>query len=82
MSLPEVTKMEPMGDLPSVYHVAMDGFQNGHGASIEDADATAVEFPVGATVAKAFETTGGSRLLRPSPSRLFRRSATRMLIRM
>ena len=66
----------------SVYHVAMDGFQNGHGASIEDADATAVEFPVGATVAKAFETTGGSRLLRPSPSRLFRRSATRMLIRM
>ena len=46
----------------NLYHVAMDGFNNGHGASIEDSDATAVEFPVGATIAKAFETTDGMKV--------------------
>ena len=41
-----------------VYHVRADGYDNGHGASVEDADATAVEFPIGVKVAKAFDTNG------------------------
>ena len=31
-----------------VYHVRSDGFDNGHGAKIDDSDATAVEIPLGA----------------------------------
>lgn len=42
-----------------VYHIDSDGFENGHGARIENADATTVEFPIGARLARAFETAGG-----------------------
>lgn len=41
-----------------IYHVRGDGYDNGHGAQVDDAHATAVEFPIGATIAKAFETNG------------------------
>ena len=41
-----------------IYHVRGDGYDNGHGAQVNDAHATAVEFPIGATIAKAFETNG------------------------
>jgi len=41
-----------------VYHVRVDGYDNGHGASVQDANATAVEFPIGAKVAKAFDASG------------------------
>lgn len=46
----------------NVYHVAMNGFGNGHGASIKDSDATAVEFPVGASISKAFEAAGNVKV--------------------
>ena len=42
-----------------VYHVRSEGFSNGHGARIDDSDATAVEIPVGARLSKSVETTGG-----------------------
>lgn len=42
-----------------VYHVRTDGFDNGHGAKIDDSDATAVEIPIGARLSKSLETTGG-----------------------
>lgn len=41
-----------------VYHVRADGYSNGHGASVQDADATAVEFPIGVKMSKAFEANG------------------------
>ncbi len=41
-----------------IYHVRGNGYDNGHGAQVDDAHATAVEFPIGATIAKAFETNG------------------------
>lgn len=41
-----------------VYHVRADGYDNGHGASVQDANATTVEFPIGAKVAKAFDASG------------------------
>lgn len=43
----------------NVYYVESDGFSNGHGARVDDTDATAVEFPIGAELAKAFKTSGG-----------------------
>lgn len=42
-----------------VYHVRSDGFDNGHGAKIDDSDATAVEIPIGARLSKSLETSGG-----------------------
>ena len=42
-----------------VYHVRSDGFDNGHGAKIDDSDATAVEIPIGARLSKSLEMTGG-----------------------
>lgn len=42
-----------------VYHVRSDGFDNDHGAKIDDSDATAVEIPIGARLSKSLETTGG-----------------------
>ncbi len=42
-----------------VYHVRSDGYSAGHGIKVEDSDATAVEFPIGAKLAKSFETAGG-----------------------
>ncbi len=42
-----------------VYHLRSDGFNNGHGAEVDDSDATAVEFPIGARITKDIETTGG-----------------------
>lgn len=41
-----------------IYHVRSDGYDNGHGAHVDDSDATAVEFPIGATIAKAFDANG------------------------
>lgn len=41
-----------------VYHVRADGYDNGHGASVQDANATTVAFPIGAKVAKAFDASG------------------------
>lgn len=41
-----------------VYHVRADGYSNGHGASVQDADVTAVEFPIGVKMSKAFEANG------------------------
>lgn len=45
-----------------VYHVRSDGFSNGHGAEVDDSDATAVEFPIGARISKDIETTGGFKM--------------------
>ena len=42
-----------------VYHIKSDGFTTNHGVSIEDANATIVEFPIGAEVKKAFQTSSG-----------------------
>lgn len=42
-----------------VYHVRSDGFDNDHGAKIDDSDATVVEIPIGARLSKSLETTGG-----------------------
>ncbi|MBM6929433.1 autotransporter outer membrane beta-barrel domain-containing protein, partial [Parasutterella secunda] len=36
-----------------VYHVRSDGYSAGHGIKVEDSDATAVEFPIGAKLAKS-----------------------------
>ena len=41
-----------------IYHVRSDGYDNGHGAHVDDSDATAVEFPIGATIAKSFDANG------------------------
>ncbi len=41
-----------------IYHVRSDGYDNGHGVHVDDSDATAVEFPIGATIAKAFDANG------------------------
>ena len=43
----------------NVYHVRGGSYSNGHGAHTASSNATAVEFPVGATVSKAFETASG-----------------------
>ena len=45
-----------------LYHLRADGYSNGHGADVEDANATALEIPMGATVSKAFDTTSGFKL--------------------
>ncbi len=45
-----------------VYHVRSDGFDNGHGARIDDSDATAVEIPIGARLSKSLETSGGFQM--------------------
>ena len=45
-----------------VYHIESDGFSNGHGAQIQDSDATAVEFPIGAEFARTFDTVSGMRI--------------------
>ena len=45
-----------------LYHLRADGYSNGHGADVEDANATALEIPVGATVSKAFDTASGFKL--------------------
>lgn len=45
-----------------LYHLRADGYSNGHGADVEDANATALEIPVGATVSKAFDTAAGFKL--------------------
>lgn len=42
-----------------VYHIKSEGFTTNHGVSIEDANATIVEFPIGAEVKKAFQTSSG-----------------------
>lgn len=42
-----------------VYHIKSDGFTTNYGVSIEDANATIVEFPIGAEVKKAFQTSSG-----------------------
>ena len=43
----------------NLYYVTSDDFSNGHGARVEESDATAVEFPIGAELSKAFRTAGG-----------------------
>ena len=43
----------------NVYHVRGSSYSNGHGAHTASSNATAVEFPVGTTVSKAFETASG-----------------------
>ena len=45
-----------------LYHLRADGYSNGHGAQVDDANATALEIPMGATVSKAFDTTSGFKL--------------------
>ena len=45
-----------------VYHVDADGYSNGHGATVDSASATAVEMPIGLTIAKGFETAGGMKV--------------------
>lgn len=42
-----------------LYHVRSNGFNNGHGAKVEDSNATAVELPIGARLAKGFNTANG-----------------------
>ena len=42
-----------------VYHVRGGSYSNGHGAHVQSSNATAVEFPVGAEVSKAFATASG-----------------------
>lgn len=42
-----------------VYRIKSDGFTTNHGVSIEDANATIVEFPIGTEVKKAFQTSSG-----------------------
>lgn len=43
-----------------IYHVRSDGYSTGHCASVQDSDATAVEFPIGGTVAKTYESSTGA----------------------
>ena len=45
-----------------LYHVRADGYTNGHGATVDSASATAVEMPIGVTIAKGFETAGGMKV--------------------
>ena len=45
-----------------LYHLRADGYSNGHGAQVDDTNATALEIPVGATVSKAFDTASGFKL--------------------
>ncbi len=45
-----------------LYHLRADGYSNGHGADVEDANATALEIPVGATISKSFDTASGFKL--------------------
>lgn len=40
-----------------LYHVRSDGYHNGHGAKIDDESATVVEFPIGAQIAKSFQSS-------------------------
>lgn len=42
-----------------VYSIKSDGYSTNHGAKVDSADATVVEFPIGARVAAAFETESG-----------------------
>ncbi|MDO4938109.1 MAG: hypothetical protein Q4E62_09345, partial [Sutterellaceae bacterium] len=45
-----------------LYHVRGDGYSAGHGIQVHDSDATAVEFPIGAEIAKSFETASGMKV--------------------
>lgn len=45
-----------------IYHVRSDGYSAGHGVRVEDSNATAIEFPIGAKIAKSFETAGGMNI--------------------
>ncbi|BBF23832.1 autotransporter outer membrane beta-barrel domain-containing protein [Sutterella megalosphaeroides] len=47
----------------NLYYVTSDGYTTNHGVRVDDADATAVEFPIGAELSAAFDTAGGMRLL-------------------
>ncbi len=42
-----------------VYHVRGGSYSNGHGAHVQSSNATAVEFPVGVEMSKAFDTASG-----------------------
>lgn len=46
----------------NLYYVTSDGYTTNHGVRVDDADATAVEFPIGAELSAAFDTAGGMRL--------------------
>lgn len=46
----------------NLYYVTSDGYTTNHGVRVDDADATAVEFPIGAELSAAFDTAGGIRL--------------------
>ena len=45
-----------------IYHVRSDGYSAAHGVRVEDSNATAIEFPIGAKIAKSFETAGGMNI--------------------
>lgn len=45
-----------------VYHISSDGFRTNHGVKVDEASATAVEFPIGAKIAAAFRTNGGAEI--------------------
>lgn len=47
-----------------LYLVSSDGYNNGHGALVDDESATVVEFPIGAQIARAFES--GGKVIEPS----------------
>ncbi len=46
----------------NLYYMTSDGYTTNHGVRVDDADATAVEFPIGAELSAAFDTAGGMRL--------------------
>ena len=46
----------------NLYYLTSDGYTTNHGVRVDDADATAVEFPIGAEFSAAFDTAGGMRL--------------------
>lgn len=46
----------------NLYYLTSDGYTTNHGVRVDDADATAVEFPIGAELSAAFDTAGGMRL--------------------
>ena len=46
----------------NVYHVKADGYDNGHGAEVASSSATAIEMPIGVTIAKGFETASGMKV--------------------
>lgn len=41
-----------------VYHLRADGYHNTQGATIEDSDATSIEFPIGVELDKTYNTAG------------------------